>query len=609
MGKHTKQSIKSNSSLSKRKQHVSSTTHTPAHSRATRSMSQENSQSKQVTASKKIPLSQESADSKKDSKKEQHSNSQTNEATKSSESNNSNESSESSFESLSSLLSDSQAPQPTQMLAQYQITSRDMQLQVKIYRVKDGFTPIYDVYVPSIGEHTRLILEKIRQQLVKEVQIDTLALSSTTHAQVVTDAFTKTIVRLIKQYFPTAPKEHIDFFVSFLALRSIGLGEVDILMSDSQLEEIAINGAKQPVRVYHRQYGWLTTNIYLESEEQIKHYSATIGRKVGRQISVLEPLLDVTINVGDRVNATLMPISNEGNTITIRKFSAKPWTITDLLSHNTLSVSAAALLWHCMQFELSALVAGGTASGKTSMLNSLSNFIPPDQRILTIEDTREIKLPDFMHCIPMLTRLSNAEGRGGVTMLHLLQNSLRMRPDRILVGEIRRPQEAEVLFEAIHTGHSVYATIHANTANECVSRLVNAPMNIPQTMLPALSLIIVQYRNRRSGKRRTFEIAEITPKGESRVLFSYDPIKDQLKEVAQPLTLFETLQTFTGESIASIKKELAVKEEILQLLVKHSINTNEQVAKYMAQYYHKPADCLAQLRTYKPVQEGQKTHQ
>jgi archaeal flagellar protein FlaI len=508
---------------------------------------------------------------------------------------------EESLESLSSLLSDSQAPRPTQVLAQYQITSRDMQLQVKIYRVKDGFTPMYDVYVPSIGEHTRLILEKIRQQLVKEVQIDTLALSSTTHAQVVTDAFTKTIVRLIKQYFPTAPKEHIDFFVSFLALRSIGLGEVDILMSDSQLEEIAINSAKQPIRVYHRQFGWLTTNIFLESEEQIKHYSATIGRKVGRQISVLEPLLDVTINVGDRVNATLMPISNEGNTITIRKFSAKPWTITDLLTHHTLSTSAAALLWHCMQFELSALVAGGTASGKTSMLNSLSNFIPPDQRIITIEDTREIKLPDFMHCIPMLTRLSNAEGRGGVSMLHLLQNSLRMRPDRILVGEIRRPQEAEVLFEAIHTGHSVYATIHANTASECVSRLVNPPMNIPQTMLPALSLIIVQYRNRRSGKRRTFEIAEINPQGESRVLYSYDPQKDQLNQVAQPITLFETLQSFTGESIASIKKELALKEQILDLLVKHSINTNEEVAKHMAHYYQNPNDCLAQLRAYKPV--------
>ena len=158
-----------------------------------------------------------------------------------------------------------------------------------------------------------------------------------------------------------------------------------------------------------------------------------------------------------------MPISVEGNTMTIRKFASKPWTVTDLINTQTISLDAASLIWMGIQYELSTLIAGGTATGKTSMLNAIANFFPPNQRIISIEDTREIQLPSFLHWIPMVTRLPNPEGKGEVSMLDLLVNSLRMRPDRILVGEIRRKREAEVLFEAIHTGHSVYATVHANS--------------------------------------------------------------------------------------------------------------------------------------------------
>jgi flagellar protein FlaI len=182
-------------------------------------------------------------------------------------------------------------------------------------------------------------------------------------------------------------------------------------MDDTNLEEIAINNAEEPVWVYHLKYGWLKTTIRLQNEEQIRHYASMIGRRIGRQITILEPLMDAHLAAGDRVNATLGPISVRGNTITLRKFAAKPWTITDFIQSETISTGAAALIWLGVQFELSALISGGTATGKTSMLNVVANFFPPNQRVISIEDTREIQLPKFLHWVPMITRLPNPERR------------------------------------------------------------------------------------------------------------------------------------------------------------------------------------------------------
>jgi archaeal flagellar protein FlaI len=285
------------------------------------------------------------------------------------------------------------------------------------------------------------------------------------------------------------------------------------------------------------------------------------------------------------VNATLSPVSTNGNTITIRKFSKDPWTITKFIRTETISAEAAALIWTAIQYELSALIAGGTASGKTSALNVFANFFPPNQRILSIEDTREIVLPRFLHWVPLNTTLPNAEGKGEINMGDLLVNSLRMRPDRILVGEVRRKRETETLFEAIHTGHSVYATFHANSAKETVERLTNPPLDVPMIMLPAISLIIVQFRNRRSGKRRTFQIAEILPTGEANVIMQYDIKKDVLVKISKSKALFDNISLFTGMTDSEITKELADKVKVLNYLVKKNIDDVDGVGRIVAEYY------------------------
>jgi archaeal flagellar protein FlaI len=285
------------------------------------------------------------------------------------------------------------------------------------------------------------------------------------------------------------------------------------------------------------------------------------------------------------VNATLSPVSTKGNTITIRKFAADPWTITDFMKLNTMDLQAAAMVWMAIEHELSVLIAGGTGSGKTSMLNVLSNFFPPNQRIISIEDTRELTLPNMLHWIPMETRLPNPEGKGAVSMLDLLINSLRQRPDRIVVGEIRRKREAEVLFEAMHTGHSVYATIHANTASETITRITNPPIDIPKLMTSSLSLIVVMNRDRRSGKRRTFQLAQVTPQGDAEVFMQYDVRTDKLKKVKDPDIIFDTLNLYSGLGRETIKKEIEKKVTVLTYFLKNGIENVHDIGFILSHCY------------------------
>jgi archaeal flagellar protein FlaI len=481
----------------------------------------------------------------------------------------------------------------------YDITSKDIPLVVRIVKAKGEYVPIYEVSLSSIGPSTQIILENIRKDLISKVNLGMVDITDPKKSSYVEDKFFDATQLLIKKYFPAADDFTIKYLTSYMVQKSLGMGDIELLMADAQLEEIAINSSEEPVWVFHREFGWLKTNIVMNSEAQTRHYAAMIGRKVDRQISSLEPLMDAHLDGGDRVNATLMPVSTKGNTITLRKFAAKPWTMTDFIRTNTLSASASALIWQGIQFELSTLIAGGTASGKTSMLNAIGNFFPPNQRILSIEDTREIQLPKFLHWIPMVTKFANTEGRGEVTMLDLLVNSLRQRPDRILVGEIRRKKEAEVLFEAIHTGHSVYATVHANSTQETITRLTSPPIEVPKSMLPALSLIIVQFRNRRTGTRRTFELSEIKENGDPNILMKYDIKKDILQNKNKSSTILKTLEMYAGFTEQEVKGQLTEKETILKWLVKQNVNMVDDVGRVMAEYYTDKENLLKTVKKNK----------
>lgn len=488
---------------------------------------------------------------------------------------------------------------PKDIMDEYSFSSSGIPISIRVYKKKGEFVPTYDVSIASISRTTEVILEKIRQELIKQVSLRMVEILEPKKSTEIEDRFSQAIQILVERYFPDADDQTKGFLSTYLAQKSLGMGNVEILMDDQQIEEIAINAADEPIWIYHRKHAWLKTNIWVKQEEQTLHYATMIGRRIGRQISVLEPLLDAHLNEGDRVNATLMPISTKGNTITLRKFSRDPWTITSFLKFNTLSPSAAALIWEGIQYELSALVAGGTGSGKTSMLNVVANFFPPNQRIISIEDTREIRLPKFLHWVPMSTRNPNAEGKGGVAMLDLLVNSLRMRPDRILVGEVRRAAEAEVLFEAIHTGHSVYATFHANNVREVITRLTSPPIEVPKATLPGISMIIVQTRNRRTGYRRTFQIGEIMENADGNVLMQLDIKKDILQPANKSVAIMDTLELYTGNTQKELRDELLEKERILKYMVKNKIEKVDAVGWLMAKYYTDTEELLKYVKADK----------
>ena len=472
------------------------------------------------------------------------------------------------------------------LIDSYQLKVNNIIVDVSIFSDESEPVPIYEISITNIAETTKIILEKIREEFVNQ-GTKTLEEDEATDVLTIQKEFKSGILKLLKKYFPTANKNTIDMLINYLLQQNMGLGNIEILLKDSNLEEIAINNSKEPIWIYHRRHGWLKTNIKITNEMRVRHYSAIIGRDIGKEITVLNPLMDAHLKTGDRVNATLSPISTKGNTITIRKFAVKPWTITDLIKENTMSYEGAALIWMAVQNELSIVISGGTASGKTSMLNAIANFFPPNQRIISIEDIKELMFPDTLHWVPLETRLPNPEGKGGITMLDLVVNSLRMRPDRIVVGEIRRKPEAEVLFEAMHTGHSVYGTLHANNVKETVNRLTHPPIDLPKQILSALSLIVVQNINRRNGKRRTLQIGEVLSNGDAEPIMQSNINKDILEKVKEATAIYDTINLYTGLSKEAIHKDMDEKIDILKWLVSNDVTDINKIGLIMSLYYRK----------------------
>ncbi len=476
----------------------------------------------------------------------------------------------------------------------YTIEADSVKANVNITTTR-GKTNFYELMVPELTKPTLALIDEIKHELITEVNVSAAEILDPKIIGTLKKRFKEKAEQLLKEKLSRINEETKIFLIGTLLHDMLGFGKIEFLLNDGNLEEVVINSANEPTRVYHKKYGWLETNVTIDAEEKIQNFSNTIARRIGRQITVLNPLLDAHLVTGDRANAVLYPISNKGNTITIRKFARDPWTVTDFITNKTTTSGIFALIWFSMQYEMNILISGGTASGKTSLLNVCMPFIPPNHRIISIEDTRELQLPKFLYWCPLTTRQPNPEGKGEVTMLDLLVNSLRMRPDRIVLGEMRRKKEAEVLFEAMHTGHSVYATVHADSINETIRRLVNPPINVPPNLLGAVNLNVVMFRDRRRGIRRTYQIGEFITSEEGgritikpNILYRWKPSTDTIIQHSPSLRLFEELSRHTGLSQAEINSDIKTKKNILDYLVKNNIRKLEDVGKMINHYYLDP---------------------
>jgi archaeal flagellar protein FlaI len=490
-------------------------------------------------------------------------------------------------------------PRKTKVVDSYTFLSESIPVEITIVQ-NEGFVPVYSISIPGIAGGTKLLLEtKLRAELISDVKLDITEILDPKKQELVKAKFQESAMRVLGRNFPQLPPEKRKILASYLIQNTLGMGELETPLHDEFLEEVVVNNSRDPVWVYHKKYGWCKTNLRLKNEERIYDYAALVARKVGRQINILSPLLDAHLPNGDRVNATLFPVSNYGNTMTIRKFSRNPWTITNLIRSKTISPEVAATIWLCVQSELSLLVSGGTGSGKTSFLNALAGLIPANQRIISIEDTRELTLPSFLHWVPMVTREPNPEGKGEVSMLNLMVNALRQRPDRIVVGEVRRQKEAEVLFEAMHTGHSVYATVHADNASQTISRLVNPPINVPEENLDALAGIVVQYRQRRLNIRRTLEFAEVGEQGDLNMIYRWDSKRDVTVKSGKLDKIAKTIELYSGLSPKEIDQDVAEKLSVLNWMVKHGYEAVNEVGSIVSNYYQTPDEVLSSVKKNK----------
>jgi archaeal flagellar protein FlaI len=478
------------------------------------------------------------------------------------------------------------------VLDSYELCSEDVKTQVNI--IEKDYMPFYKLVIPEVDIATKVLLDDIKERLIGAVDMNVGEVFDTKIMEELRKEFRTDASKMLTEELPDLPPRVKDNFILSLVHELLGLGDMEFLLDDNYIEEVVVNSAKEPIRIYHKKHGWLRTNISPPNEAAVLNYANTIARRVGREITTLNPLLDAHLVSGDRVNATLNPISSKGHTMTIRKFARDPWTVTDFVNSKTVTSEILALIWLVIQYEMNIIISGGTGSGKTSFLNICMPFIPPNHRIISIEDTRELQLPQFLYWCPLTTREANPEGKGEVSMLDLLINSLRMRPDRIIMGEIRKQREAEVLFEAMHTGHSVYSTLHADSCAQTINRLVNPPISIPESMLESVHLNVVLFRDRRQGFRRVYELGEFLPnlvgnreelKYRPSILYRWDPRTDTIKPSTEDVSIYEKIGNHTGLTTDEVKNEIDLKKSIIDWLVTNHVRQVDEVGKIMNRYY------------------------
>ena len=472
----------------------------------------------------------------------------------------------------------------------------------KIIKKLDEKTPIYLVALPMLDDEDKKLLRIIEKKAIMDITIDPEAILDLKKKKKI---FFREVLQILETRYSDITREKRNSFASLIVQDMVGYGLLDPLLSDDALEEVMLLSTGKSVYVYHRKHGMCKTNIVFETDEAAIKIITRIASSVGRRVDSSSPLLDARLRDGSRVNATVPPISLGGPSLTIRKFKAEPLTILDIIKFGTLTPEVAAFLWLAVEgYEVrpaNILVSGGTGSGKTTTLNCLGSFIPSTERIITIEDTAEIQIP-LEHWVRLETRPPSVEGEGEVSMDDLVKNTLRMRPDRIIVGEVRGP-EARTLFTAMNTGHDgCMGTLHSNSAKETITRLTNPPMHVPKIMLPALDLILMEQKIYYKGEtlRRITEIAEIAgQEGDKTTLnnvYEWDAKTDTLKPTGIPSVLKTKIARLKGTDLSGIEEERSKRKLVLDWLIKKDINSIKEVGRIFNRYYSNTEGLMKEIQ-------------
>ncbi len=446
----------------------------------------------------------------------------------------------------------------------------------------------YEIEEPILNDQEKDLIEKIESAMREIINVN-VVVEKTQSA--ILEYIDKTAKLLIDELGIKIPQSLYHKLFYYLYRDFVGFNEIDPLINDYFIEDIECNGVDSPIYIVHRIYRNIKTNITFKSMDYLASFVEKLAQRSGRYISYASPILDGSLADGSRVNATYTKdISSKGPTFTIRKFTSLPWTPIQLLSFNTLSPEMLAYFWILMQYRSNILIAGGTSSGKTTLLNAISFFIPPESRVVSIEDTRELNLPRE-NWLPSVTRGAIGTGSvGEVDLFSLLKNSFRQNPDYVIVGEVRG-KEAFVLFQGMASGHPSISTLHADSVDTVIKRLETPPIELSPTLINTLDVVAIMSHAivKKQQTRRLSSIVEVinvNPDGIAitNTPFIWNPAEDKFY-FKKDSRVFEKIRRRYGLTNEELQREFQIRTKLLYQLFKRKIYGFNEIQRIINEYY------------------------
>lgn len=464
---------------------------------------------------------------------------------------------------------------------------------------------VYSVEEPIMSPAEQELLELIKTGLEEMINISYVR---ATNASLLIKYLEQNVQSIMTELGTKVSKETYDKILYFVIRDSIGLNQIEPLMRDYYIEDIECNGDGFPIYLVHRKYANMRTNVIFKQREELVNFVEKLSQKAGRYVSYARPLLDGALPDGSRVNATYTEdVTTRGPTFTIRKFTKEPWTPIHLLSFGTASAEALAYMWLAVENKANLMFVGETASGKTTFLNAISQFIPPEARVCSIEDTRELNL-NHINWLPAVTRegfgIPTILGTqyGEITLFDLLKETFRQAPDYVILGETRG-EETYVLFQGMASGHPSFATFHAGSVETMVRRFETPPINLSPSLVASLDIVIVVNHVKTPEKsfRRMKEFVEIINVAEemgkvnSNQLFAWDSVHDKFIFNGKSVML-QKISGRTGVSIKDLESEIKRRAALLTKMLEQGIMDFKDTSKIINSYYK---DREATLKSFK----------
>ena len=465
---------------------------------------------------------------------------------------------------------------------------------IMIFTDKKGILR-YHVLEPFLTAKEKDILRDLKELILEEVRTPIGVLKNYEEAK---KSLSQSIDFLVKSYRIRLTKQSLNKIKYYIIRDLIGYGKIDPIYRDPYVEDIVCDGYNIPVYVYHRDFEWMPTNVIFKDPNELESFIRRLAFRAGQSITYARPIVEGPLPPeGFRAHLTLKEVSRRGSTFTIRKYSAEPYTIVNLLKFNTLNTDIAAYLWLLLDNVMSLMVLGQMASGKTTLLNAIAMMIRPEAKIVTIEETPEIRLA-HENWVPMTVRPSFEPGVQDITLFELLKSALRQRPEYIIVGEIRG-REAYTFFQAMAVGHGGLTTIHGESVQAVISRLENEPMNIPRILIPLIKTFIHMGRVRVRGegelRRRVLRVVETvgiettTKEIILNEVYTWDPLTDSWKFSGRSFA-FEHIATNRGIPLSDVYKDFERRKVVLEWMKITNKTTFSEVAEVIRSYYRDPEE-------------------